>query len=365
MRGFAGRTWWAAAGVAVAVAAAAVVAPVVAGAGRPATTVCALFDTTFGLYTDAPVTIRGIEVGAVRSIEPRPADVLVRMTVDRSLPAQVRAAIVDASLLTDRRVELVGVTPDGPRLPPEACIAADRTATPVGVAESLRSFGELIDRLTRPAADGTLPLGSLLTGADRELSGLAPEVRAQLRSLADLLAAPDTFTAQLGELIGNSAELSRFVSAEWGEITTALTTFGPGLELLEQTLVIVKVLVGKLAAALGPMDRLFNQHFPYLMEILESSIPLVTLARTRAQDSRELLATVPAVVTMLRSMVENNTGAVEIGYRPPAAEIPAPDPVALCAEIHRFAAAECTAVADHTARLPLPLLVLTAVGGPR
>lgn len=362
------RRRWVVTGVAaVSVVAALVVAPVAVdrGSGRSATTVCALFDTTFGLYTDAPVTIRGIEVGAVRSIEPRPADVLVRMTVDRSLPAGVRAAVVDASLLTDRRVELVGVTAEGPRLPPDRCIGTERTATPVGVAESLRSFGEIIDRLTRPAADGELPVQALLTGADREFGGLAPELRDRLRALAGLLATPDTFVSQLGRLIDNSAELSRFVSAEWAQITTALTTFGPGLELLEQTLVIVKVLVGKLAAALGPMDRLFNRHFPYLMEILESSIPPVTLARTRAENSRDLLAKVPGVLTMLRSTIESGSGAVRFGYRAPTAEVPAPDPVALCARVNTLPGAGCAAMAGHTARLPLPLLVLTAVGGAR
>lgn len=355
--------WWVVAGTAAAVAAAAVLAPAVTASRHARVPVCAVFDTSFGLYTDAPVTVRGIEVGAVRSIEPRPGDVLVRMTVDRSLPADVRAAIVDASLLTDRRVELVGVSASGPRLAADTCITA--TATPVGVSASLRSFGTVLEELTRPAADGALPVQALLTGADRELSGLAPEVRRQLRDVADLLAAPDTFVAHLGRLIDHSAELSRFVSAEWAEITTALTTFGPGLALLEQTLVIVKILVGKLAAALGPMDRLFNQHFPYLMEVLESSIPLVTLARTRATDSQEILAGIPGVVTMLRSMADTGSGAVGIDYRAPAAEVPALDPVALCARVNAVAPGDCAAVAAHTARLPLPLLVLEAAGGPR
>ncbi|MGW5750860.1 hypothetical protein [Nocardia rhamnosiphila] len=126
---------------------------------------------------------------------------------------------------------------------------------------------------------------------------------------------------------------------------------------------IVKVLVGKLAAALGPLDRLFNQHFPYLMEILESSIPVVTLARTRAAESGDLLRTVPGILTMLRSTIEAGSGAIRIGYRAPATEVPALDPAALCAIANRAAPGECAAVAAHAARLPLPVVLFAAVGG--
>ncbi|MGW5750859.1 MlaD family protein [Nocardia rhamnosiphila] len=86
------------------------------GPGRATTSVCAYFTSTFGLYPDAPVTVRGIEVGTVRALEPEPGRVRVAMDIDRAPPADIRAAIVNASLLTDRRVELVGDRRDGPRL---------------------------------------------------------------------------------------------------------------------------------------------------------------------------------------------------------------------------------------------------------
>ncbi|WP_280498099.1 hypothetical protein [Nocardia asiatica] len=76
----------------------------------------------------------------------------------------------------------------------------------------------------------------------------------------------------------------------------------------------VKILVGKLAAALDPPDRLFNHHFPYLMEVLESSVPIVTLARTRAEESRDLLATIPGVIIMMRSMFQGGSGGIAFDY---------------------------------------------------
>ncbi|MGK8506753.1 MlaD family protein [Nocardia asiatica] len=350
--------------------AAAVVVSAVAGAAvhrseRPARTVCALFDDTFGLYPDAPVTIRGVAVGKVRAVVPDHEHVRVEMVLDeRPLSARMRAAVVNSSILTDRRVELVDTTVRGEQaLPAGRCVQPDRTATPVSVSDALGSFTGLLDDITRPGPDGSTPLRALLDGADRQLHGLGPALDRQLRQLSEVLAAPDTFVTQLGELLDNSAELSRFVAAEWNDIKTSMITFGPGLALLERTLVIVKILVGKLAAALGPLDRLFNHHFPYLMEVLESSVPIVTLARTRAEESRDLLATIPGVVIMMRSMLQGGSGGIAFDYRPSAVVVGAADAQAFCAS--PAISDTCEAISAHAARMPLPVAVLATAGSPR
>ncbi|MGK8522610.1 MlaD family protein [Nocardia asteroides] len=348
--------------VATAVAITTVAGAIVYRAERPTRAICALFDNTFGLYSDAPVTIRGVAVGKVGALVPDHEHVRVEMTLDeRPLAARTRAVVVNSSILTDRRVELVDAdVRGGPQLPDDQCIRPDRTETPLSVSDALGSFTGLLDDITRPGPDGITPLSALLDGADRELHGLGPALDRQLRQLSDVLAAPDTFVTQLGELLDNSAELSRFVAAEWNDIKTSMITFGPGLELLESTLVIVKILVGKLAAALGPLDRLFNHHFPYLMEVLESSVPVVTLARTRAEESRDLLAAVPGVVTMLRNMIEGGSG-VAFDYRPPTVVVGAADAGALCASVSN--PLMCEAISVNAAALPLPLAVLATVGG--
>ncbi|MGW0248366.1 MlaD family protein [Nocardia goodfellowii] len=331
---------------------------------RRTRSLCAEFENTFGLYPDASVTIRGIEIGTVVALTPAADHVRVEMTIqDRTLPADIRAAVVNSSILTDRRIELIDATYwGGPLLPENACIAREHTRTPVAVSAALASFGELVDQLTASAPDGTVPLQALVAGADREFGELGPVVNRELRALADVLASPDTFLRHLGELLDNSAELSRFVTDEWEDIKTSILTFGPGLELLQRMLVIVKVLVGKLAAALEPMDRLFNEHFPYLMEILDSTVPVVTLARTRAEESSELLATIPGVILMLRTMIEARPGALSIDYQPPTALVGATDPVALCRAINQAAPEQCRPVAAGAAALPLPLAIVSAIG---
>lgn len=350
--------------IATAVAITTVAGAAMHGAERPARAVCAVFDDTFGLYPDAPVTIRGVAVGKVRALVPDREHVRVEMALDeRALSDRVRAVVVNSSILTDRRVELVDASPrGGPALPADRCVQPDHTATPVSVSDALGSFTGLLDDITRPGPDGTTPLRALLDGADREVHGLGPAVDRQLRQLSDLLATPDTFATQLGELLDNSAELSRFAAAEWTDIKTSLITFGPGLELLESTLVIVKILVGKLAAAIGPLDRLFNHHFPYLMEILESSVPIVTLARTRAEESRDLLAGVPGVMTMLQNMIQDGSG-VTFDYRPPTLVLGSADAQGLCASVPD--PRTCAVLSANSAAMPLLAALLATAGGTR
>ncbi|WP_068272186.1 MCE family protein [Aldersonia kunmingensis] len=287
--------------------------------GERRDSLCADFRNTFGLYPDATVTIRGISVGSVTGIEPDGDKVRVTMDIDkRAIPASIGAVVVNSSILTDRRVELLDAAyRGGPELPEGQCISTEHTAVPVSVSDALESFSNIVGQLVEPAADGTLPLQTVLAAADREFDGLGPTINRELRQLAGLMASPDDFMSQLGQLLDNSAALSQFVTDQWGDIKTTLVTFAPGLDLLQKMLVVVKVLVEKLATAVGPMDRLFNQHFPYLLEMLESSVPVTKLIRTRLEDSSDLLGKVPGIVLMLRNMIESTPGAITLNYRPP------------------------------------------------
>ena len=140
--------------------------------------------------SDSPVTIRGISVGRVDSITPEGGQVRVDMKIDdRALPADTGAVITHASVLTDRRVELVDADPTaGPTLDGQ-CIDTSRTRTPVTVSQALGSFSDLVREMTTEGPDGTAPLEIVLSRAGGELEGLGPTINRELRDLAELLSA--------------------------------------------------------------------------------------------------------------------------------------------------------------------------------
>ena len=354
------------------VATGAVVALAVSGAAvldpdRRGQDVCAYFDVGYGLFPGSPVTIRGIPVGSVRSVDPEGARVRVGMRVDnRDLPAGTGAVITHASVLTDRRVELVDADPaPGPTLGDDACIDTSRTRTPVTVSQALGSFSELVRQMTEKGPDGTAPLETALTRAGREFDTLGPTLNRELRALAELLATPDDFMSHLGRLLDNSAELSAVITTNWADVKTTAQTFAPGLAGIEQMLVVAKILVEKLSMAVGPMDRLFNEHMTGALDALESTIPTLTMVRARVEGAEELFEMIPGVVHLARTMVEARPGTVTVGYAPPRIRVPVPDAPAMCAALRGAGLGGCAAESPHTVTAPLPELLFSTIGESR
>ncbi|MGP3708865.1 MlaD family protein [Gordonia paraffinivorans] len=328
--------------------------------------ICAAFQNTFGLYPGAAVTIRGIQIGTVDKLTPRGGQVQVDMKIDdRELGAEVGAAIVNSSILTDRRVELVntemrdGASHDG------TCIPESRTAEPISVPDALNSFSRFFKEITTADESGQAPLQALLAGADHEMAGLGPQINAQLRELGRLMESPDTFMRDFGKLIENSAELADFAAADWENIATTIKTFGPGLSLIEYMLGLVKMIVEKLANALDPLDRLFNQHFPMFMDVLNASVPIVSLVRTKTEQSPELLQRIPAILTMLRTMLEGPGRGVGVDYRAPQAQVASADASRMCVLLKKIPGSRCEAASSKMLTVPLPQLLLADLGGHR
>lgn len=337
------------------------------GGSRNAQHVCAAFQNSFGLYPGAAVTIRGIQIGTVDKVTPRGSEVQVDMEIDdRTLGGEVGAAIVNSSILTDRRVELVNTERRAGA--PEfdgTCIPESRTAEPISVPDALDSFSRFFSQITTADESGRAPLQALLTGADREMAGMGPSINAQLRELGRLMESPDTFMRDFGTLIENSAELSEFVAADWENVATTIKTFGPGLSLIEYMLGLVKTIVGKLAAALDPLDRLFNENFPLFMDVLNASVPIVSMARTRAEESPEVLQQIPAVLKMIHAMLEGPGRGVGVDYRAPGAQVSSTDAARMCGLLKRIPGSHCEVSSPRMFTIPLPQLLLTDLGGGR
>ncbi len=107
----------AAIGLAVALVAAVVVVRFAKGR-LDVMTVTAQFDSAAGLYEGNVVAVLGMPVGKVTKITPKGGYVEVDFTVDKDVkvPADVQAATISNSILTDRQIELTPPYRDGPTL---------------------------------------------------------------------------------------------------------------------------------------------------------------------------------------------------------------------------------------------------------
>jgi phospholipid/cholesterol/gamma-HCH transport system substrate-binding protein len=110
----------------------------------------AVFSRAVQLFPAGRVRVLGVNVGHIVSIENRKEGVEVTFRIDRSdiqLPTGVQAAIVPASLLGERYVQLFPAYESGPALPPGSTIPESRTAVPAEPDELLRSLQDYLGAL--------------------------------------------------------------------------------------------------------------------------------------------------------------------------------------------------------------------------
>src|SRR5437879_2339643 len=120
---------------------------------RP-TTISAYFVSATAIYPGDDVRVAGIKVGRITSIQPQGSQVKMILTVDHAvrIPAEVKAVIVAANLISARYVELTpayrrsGPTSGGPTMPDGAVIPTERTAVPV-------EWDQVKDQLMRLATE--------------------------------------------------------------------------------------------------------------------------------------------------------------------------------------------------------------------
>jgi phospholipid/cholesterol/gamma-HCH transport system substrate-binding protein len=130
-------------------------------AGEAARTiVVAYFDNSNGVFAGDDVRIRGVPVGKVLKIEPRPLRSKISFWFDRkyNVPANAKAVILSPQLVTGRAIQLTPPYTGGPVMQDGAVIPQDRTAVPVKWDDLRDQLQRLTDLLkpTQPGGVGTI-----------------------------------------------------------------------------------------------------------------------------------------------------------------------------------------------------------------
>lgn len=334
---------------------------------RPQTVaLCADMNDSIGLYHDAPVTIMGIKIGSVQSFHPSGDHVRVDMNIKkRELAAGVRAVVMNNSILTDRRVELVDWQPTpGPQFSFASCIPLSRTATPINVNDSLQAFDNMSKQLAAASSDGKMPLNDLINRLAGELNSTGPTLNDTIKQVGQLMNSPDEFISQLRQLLDNAQQLTTLTAQEWPNVKTmspTLTTvFGVGGDLLG---LFPGLLQNLATTSAGPLQRLFTQHLPYLNPLLDQSVPVIDQVANHVASGKEILDKVPAIVELMKNMFDRQQSALKVTYSPPEFAVSAVSAALVCEQLNKTRADACNATSNSRATVPLIQMVLSAIGG--
>lgn len=177
-------------------------------------TVTAQFDSAAGLYEGNVVAVLGMPVGQVTKITPKTGYVEVDFTIDKDVdvPADVQAATISNSILTDRQIELTPPYQDGPKLQNRDTIGLNRTRTPVEFARVLDILDKLAGSL-RGDGKGDGPIADVVNSGAAVVDGNGQQIKDSLGELSNALRLSSDRGAvtkdQLTTIIANLSSLSQ------------------------------------------------------------------------------------------------------------------------------------------------------------
>lgn len=175
-------------------------------------TVIGYFASAVGLYPGDQVRVLGVPVGTIDTIEPRPTDVKITMSVskDVKIPKDVKAVVMSPNLVAARFIQLAPAYTGGDALPDGASIGLGRTAVPVEWDEVKESLTQLAVQLSPAAGQGQGPLGAAINQAADTLDGKGNSFHNALRELSQ---AAGRLGDSRGDIFGTVKNLQVLVNA--------------------------------------------------------------------------------------------------------------------------------------------------------
>lgn len=274
-------------------------------------TVTAHFTEAKGIYVGDDVTVLGVPVGTIQSITPRSDDVEIVLTLtdDVELPADVKASIVAESLVSVRTIALGPAYKSGPTLT-SGTIPISRTTVPVEWDEMKTQLVSLSKALGPSGANKDGSLSRLVTAGAGFLDGNGAQLN---QTITDMSKAVSTLDANSGNLFATVRNLEVFTAALLSS-DKAVRTFYTKLAQASAMLAENRQL---LAEALRDLDRTFATTTEFLKrnraitkETLTTLRKTTSMVAARRQDIADLLQILPSTLSNFRNTVNPSVPAV-------------------------------------------------------
>lgn len=176
------------------------------------TTVTAFFPETLALYPGDRITIMGVRVGEIDSIEPSGDEMKVtfHFASKYKVPADATASILNPSLVASRTIQLAPAYSGGPVMKDGAEIPSSRTQVPVEWDDLRDALDTLLTDLGPTKEQPRGPFGEVIESFSMGLEGKGKQFNSTLNSLSDALT---TLNSSRGDFFGVVRSLAVFVNA--------------------------------------------------------------------------------------------------------------------------------------------------------
>jgi len=185
--------------------------------------VTAYFTETIGVYPGSTVRVLGVPVGTVDAVQPQGTQVKVTMTVNSgvAVPADAKAVVVAASVVSDRYIQLTPAYSGGPELADNAVIPVSRTAVPVEVDQIYTSLNRFAQALGPNALNKNGALSELVKTGAANLTGNGAYLHAMITQFGALSKTLGDNSGNLFATITNLQVFTSMLKANDGQVRLA------------------------------------------------------------------------------------------------------------------------------------------------
>jgi phospholipid/cholesterol/gamma-HCH transport system substrate-binding protein len=220
----------------------------------------AIFSRAVQIFEAGRVRVLGVNVGTITDIHNTSGGVEVTFTVnsDMKLPADVQAAVVPASLLGERYIQLLPAYTKGPTLQPGATIPESRTAVPAEPDELLRSLQNYLGALNPHTVT------KFVENAATVLKGNGAMLNLLIHHGADVISELAAKRADLSQIIVQFEKVSKTLATRQAAVANLIHAYNS----------VAGTLVTNRAALEGTITGLRDASFELAQLLLAHRVPL-------------------------------------------------------------------------------------------
>ncbi|ASU80193.1 MCE family protein [Actinopolyspora erythraea] len=245
-----------------------------------------------GIFPNAEVTYRGVQVGRVGELELTPRGVEVPLDIEPStprIPSDVRAVVANRSVVGEQYVDLLPKNDEGPYLHDGSVIRSENTDTPLPVEDLLANLDSFVE---------SVPEDSLRTVVNE----LGTAFEGNGGNLQRILDTTGEFTAEAQRHLPQTRKLLSDATTVLGtqnDQASAIKSFSEDLRLvsrqLEKSDGDIRAVLDRGPEAARQVSGVLRRTGPELSGLLANGVPTARALSDNSAGVEQLFVTYPAV----------------------------------------------------------------------
>ncbi|ALG13925.1 MCE family protein [Kibdelosporangium phytohabitans] len=262
-----------------------------------------------GIFTNAEVTYRGVQVGRVGEIHLTRDGIEVDLEITPDaprIPADLKAVVANRSAVGEQFVDLQPRKDSSPYLSGDSVIAAEHTETPLSTDKVLRDLDDLVVSVP------TESLKTVVDELDKAFTGTGPDLSQLLDSTGQFTKAARENLPQTIELLRNSGVVLDTQNAQSGNIKSFSTSLAQLNEQLKNSDGDIRKLIAVTPQAAEQVTGLLRESGSGLSVVLANLLTTANILVTRNDGLELMFVAYPGVAAGARSVAPGD-GTAHLG----------------------------------------------------